>query len=228
MPPPLSNKKSAPQKIRKKKIFGCRPLNLRGTSIPSLSLFSTIQNAKSLREYLRLNIRATQFCVSIPNRSFASGSLSARSRIAFFSKISVAAPIGFLLLFANWNFSLSPPAFFLSSLSLSKKRRAFPTLSFTHSSCPSQIALGAEMNRVVCVCVLRPRFTSTQCACMRKNSLKARENIFSPRFSRFLIHAYLDTFFAFSASSNKNSLIALCRNQKRDLPIVASFQKNKN
>lgn len=86
MPPPLSNKKSAPQKIRKKKIFGCRPLNLRGTSIPSLSLFSTIQNAKSLREYLRLNIRATQFCVSIPNRSFASGSLSARSRIAFFSK----------------------------------------------------------------------------------------------------------------------------------------------
>lgn len=127
MPPPLSNKKSAPQKIRKKKIFGCRPLNLRGTSIPSLSLFSTIQNAKSLREYLRLNIRATQFCVSIPNRSFASGSLSARSRIAFFSKISVAAPIGFLLLFANWNFSLSLHrlSFFLPSLS-PKKDAPFP------------------------------------------------------------------------------------------------------
>lgn len=125
MPPPLSNKKSAPQKIRKKKIFGCRPLNLRGTSIPSLSLFSTIQNAKSLREYLRLNIRATQFCVSIPNRSFASGSLSARSRIAFFSKISVAAPIGFL--FANWNFSLSLHrlSFFLPSLS-PKKDAPFP------------------------------------------------------------------------------------------------------
>ena len=185
MPPPLSSKKkSAPAKIRKKKIFGCRPLNLRGTSIPSLSLFSTIQNAKSLREYLRLNIRASQFCVSIPNRSFASGSLSARSRIAFFSKISVAAPIGFLLLFANWNFSLSPPAFFLSSLSLSlqKKTCLSHALLYPLIVPVSDRTLGAEMNRVVCVCVfLRPRFTSTQCACMRKNSLKAQKKIFFPR-----------------------------------------------
>ena len=126
MPPPLSNKKSAPQKIRKKKIFGCRPLNLRGTSIPSLSLFSTIQNAKSLREYLRLNIRATQFCVSIPNRSFASGSLSARSRIAFFSKnfsccslrldFSSSLPTGIFLSLSTGFLSFFP-------LSLQKKTR---------------------------------------------------------------------------------------------------------
>lgn len=120
MPPPLSNKKSAPQKIRKKKIFGCRPLNLRGTSIPSLSLFSTIQNAKSLREYLRLNIRATQFCVSIPNRSFASGSLSARSRIAFFSKNFSCC--------SDW---ISPPLCQLEFFSLSTGFLSFFSLSLS-------------------------------------------------------------------------------------------------
>ena len=190
MPPPLSNKKSAPPKIRKKKIFGCRPLNLRGTSIPGLSLFSTIQNAKSLREYLRLNIRATQFCVSIPNRSFASGSLSARSRIAFFSKNFsccsdwISPPLCQLEFF-----SLSPPAFFLSSLSLSKKRRAFPTLSFTHSSCPSQFAPGAEMNRVACVCVCFATEIYVDAVCLYEEKI-----YFFRDFRDFLIHAYLDTF----------------------------------
>ena len=63
---------------------------------------------------------------------------------------------------------------------------------------------------------------------MRKNSLTtAQENIFRDfRFFAILIHAYLDTFFSFSASSNKNSLDRVPE-QKRDLPIVASFLKKK-
>ena len=125
-----------------------------------------------------------------------SGSLSARSRIAFFSKISVAAlslrlifslSLSVQLEFFTLSLSLHRLSFFLFSL---QKRRVFPTPSFTHSSCPSQIVLGAEMNKVVCVCVLRPRFTSTQCACMKKNSA---EKIFS---HTILIHVRIWTLFS--------------------------------
>ena len=186
MPPPLSNKKSAPQKIRKKKIFGCRPLNLRGTSIPSLSLFSTIQNAKSLREYLRLNIRATQFCVSIPNRSFASGSLSARSRIAFFSKNFsccsdwISPPLCQLEFF-----SLSTGFLSFFPLSLQKKTRLSHALLYQLIVPVSDRTLGAEMNRVVCVFFATEIYVDAVCLYEEKLSQSTRKYFFPAIFAIF-------------------------------------------
>jgi len=90
-----------------------------------------------------------------------------------------------------FSLSLHRLSFFLLSLSPKKTR-------LSHSLLYPLIVPVSDRTRVarvcVCVCVLRPRFTSTQCACMKRTS--SRENFFPTRIFAILIHAYLDTFFA--------------------------------